>query len=212
MAAVEASIVSFPTKPQKQALENVSARDKDTGDLLTLTLRTQVVRRQSVAPVRIVRSTTASVPIASLFPYLSAGRLAPRPAPSIDRAYGGDLQVLYAARGAPIVLLTENHILSPRVGFPRTKNVGGAYKNAVGCFDGKAGALGARGAHVDPLGPLCPYGKAGPVTSRRAPPVGKSIRSPSGLDSRGVACLVPGVRRRRWRAEKSRIPTFWLLS
>ena len=67
--------------------------------------------------------------------------------------------MLYAARGAPIILLTANHILSPRVGFPRTKNVGGAYKNAVGCFDGKVGALGARGAHVDPLGPYARMAK-----------------------------------------------------
>ncbi len=51
--------------------------------------------------------------------------------------------MLYAARGAPIILLTANHILSPRVGFPRTKNVGGAYKKVAGCFDGKVDKFGA---------------------------------------------------------------------
>ncbi len=51
--------------------------------------------------------------------------------------------MLYAARGAPIILLTANHILSPRVGFPRTKNVGGAYKQVAGCFDGKVDKFGA---------------------------------------------------------------------
>ncbi len=48
--------------------------------------------------------------------------------------------MLYAARGAPIILLTANHILS---GFPRTKNVGGAYKQVAGCFDGKVDKFGA---------------------------------------------------------------------
>ena len=51
--------------------------------------------------------------------------------------------MLYAARGAPIILLTANQILSPRVGFPRTKNVGGAYKKVAGCFDGKVDKFGA---------------------------------------------------------------------
>jgi len=111
------------------------------GDRLALTLWTQVVRRQSVAPVRIVRSTTASAPIASPFPYVSAGRLAPRPASGIDRAYGGDLQVLYAARGAPIILLTANHILSPRVGFPRTKNVGGPTRRSPVASTGRLTSL-----------------------------------------------------------------------
>ena len=171
------------------------------------------MRRQSVAPVRIVRSTTASAPIASPFPYVSAGRLAPRPASGIDRASDGDLQVLYAARGAPIILLTANHILSPRVGFPRTKNVGGAYKKVAGCFDGKVDKFGAFqisftvrvqselvatvageppysaydfsvieriAVPTSPSRSPVPLGKAGPVTSRWAPRVGKSIRSPRG--------------------------------
>jgi len=38
------------------------------------------------------------------------------------------------------------------VGFPRTKNVGGAYKKVAGCFDGKADKFGAFQILVYPAG------------------------------------------------------------